>query len=200
MLKTDKTLQDKLAELKNKIKANSKEARFADKLVDELLSVKGQLMTEPTLVHLPIKDIEQTLDRGHFKVYKVDADFVYATKGYKIVVSPTALKGGENSSLYEWLDAMCHLQSKVDKNEGTDAEKETLEAMLYSIDTVCNIPLSAFVDEDYVVELLKGHTSHLQRRLDEMLNSQPSKDDSKANAAFEAEVLQGEKVLEDLKK
>lgn len=200
MLKTDKTLQDKLVELKNKIKANSKEARFADKLVDELLSVKGQLMIEPTLVHVPIKDIEQTLGRGHFKVYKTDADFVYTTKGYKIVVSPTALKGGENSSLYEWMDAMCYLQSKVDKNEAEDVEETTLQAMLHSVDTICNIPLSAFVDENNVIELLKLQTNFMQKRLDEIINSQVEKDDNKANAAFEAEILQGEKVLEDLKK
>ena len=43
-----KILKERLDDLVNQIKTNSKDAHFAKKLIDDLLSVKGQMMVEPT--------------------------------------------------------------------------------------------------------------------------------------------------------
>ena len=90
---TDKnTLKQKLEETKAKIKSNSKDAHFADSLISDLLSIKGQLEHEPTLVHIAEVDIVSRFDGAHFEMCVTkDGTAVYRTRGGYTIVADYGL-------------------------------------------------------------------------------------------------------------
>ena len=54
-----KVLKERFNEVRNQILANSKDAHWAKNAIDELVSLKGQIEHEPTIVYLPVKDVEK---------------------------------------------------------------------------------------------------------------------------------------------
>ena len=46
-------LKERLNEVKNQLRTNAKDVHFFDKLIDEALSLKGQMDVEPMFAYLP---------------------------------------------------------------------------------------------------------------------------------------------------
>lgn len=174
----DKELKDRLSELKKQIKTNSKDARWSDKLVDELLSVKGQLDVEPVDDWVNEIKVDYRHNYGTMEVMNGSSRnmpvCVFASKGFRLISRGDSLKssGGANS-LHEWLTMLCYYQRKKDAGETLSKdESDVLDALIFTSDNICQIPLFGFYDDTFKMELLKVLHSNLSRITEPLLNSE----------------------------
>jgi hypothetical protein len=139
-----KELKKDLADIKAKIKANSTDAHFADTLIAELLSIKGQLDHEPTLVHLPLNDIKGSLKGDTFNIYAMkNGDAVYRLKGGLTLIATNAFE-----SLNATLRDFVFNQDEINELLSED-DKALYETDLFATTMILNLPVLAFSDLEF---------------------------------------------------
>ena len=137
-------LKNELNDIKAKIKANSKDTHFADTLIAELLSIKGQLLHEPTLAHLPLKDIVKSFDDDTFNIYLMNTgEVVYRLKGGLTIIAATTLH-----SLNSALQDIVINQDEVEATLSNE-DKEIYANDLLATTMILNLPVLAFSDLDF---------------------------------------------------
>ena len=94
----------------NQIKTNSKDAKFADKLIDKLLSLKGQYDIEPTRLYVPEKNVIKEYDNDNLRIVKCKDCIIWQHKGGHIVVVYPTMRAE-----YEFLEGMLDLKDNYDK-------------------------------------------------------------------------------------
>lgn len=189
-----KELKGKLDEVVAKIKVNSKDKHYADALVKELLSVKGQLDIEPTLIHLPVDDVVKKMESETFRIALLKSgEVVYHLKGgMDIVVQPKA------NSLYTFLSNMIELQEELDNF--TEEERKLLLDDITASTYVLNIPFIAFGDLDFKYKLAEVVVNYLVSLQDEYLNDVELQDETPdKNSIFEEAVMAFEEIAKEEK-
>ena len=179
-----------------KIKANSKDAKYASKLVDSLLSLKGQMDIEPTLIHLPVSEIVDKIEGETYRICLCKSgEAVYHMKGgMDIVVQPSA------NSLYNYLTDVIEVQSLDVLNE---EEKNLFMQDVVASSYVLNIPFIAFSDLDLkykLANLIIDYLAELQKRAFEdvvLQEETPVENEQFKNATLALEALA--KEVEDEK-
>lgn len=191
MKKTE--LNDKLNEIKAKIKANSKDAHFADALIGDLLSVKGQIDHEPAIVHLPVSDIEESADGEHFEVMAMkDGTAVYHTRGGYTIIADYRI-AGLNSNIR----SLIAYTNGVDALTHEDKELADLEASANAY--VLNIPMLAASDAKFKLEMATAVVKYLNDTYESAMNAPLQPDDIKANDDYEAVAKMTEYISESTK-
>ena len=94
----------------NQIKTNSKDAKFADKLIDKLLSLKGQYDVEQTRLYVPEKNVIKEYDNDNIRIVKCKDCIIWQQKGGHIVVVYPTMRAE-----YEFLEGMLDLKDNYDK-------------------------------------------------------------------------------------
>lgn len=191
---TDKNvLKQKLEETKAKIKSNSKDAHFADSLISDLLSIKGQIEHEPTLVHIAEASIVDRFDGAHFEMCVTkDGTAVYRTRGGYTIVADYGL-----SSLNKTISNFITLA----KNEVKLSDDE-MEAVLLDLDAnahVLNIPMLAFSDMDFKFELAKMVINFLRDTYDKAMNATLQDETPEENKIFKDGITAINDTVNDLK-
>lgn len=186
-----KDLKKDLADIKAKIKANSTDAHFADTLIAELLSIKGQIDHEPTLVHIPLSDIEDKLEGDTFGIYALKSgDVAYHLKGgYTIVASNNYF------SLNDALRGYVANQHIVDAELSVE-DKELYENDLWASTYLLNLPTIAFSDLEFkykIVNRIIEYLEELQKKL--LVETELQDETPEANKAFKDASI----ALEDIK-
>lgn len=187
-----KELKGKLDEVVAKIKVNSKDKHYADALVKELLSVKGQLDIEPTLIHLPVDDVVKKMESETFRIALLKSgEAVYHLKGgMDIVVQPKA------NSLYTFLSNMIELQEELDNF--TEEERKLLLDDITASTYVLNIPFIAFGDLDFKYKLAEVVVNYLVSLQDEYINDVELQDETPdKNSIFEEAVMAFEEIVKE---
>ena len=187
-----KELKGKLDEVVAKIKVNSKDKHYADTLVKELLSVKGQLDIEPTLIHLPVDDVVKKMESETFRIALLKSgEAVYHLKGgMDIVVQPKA------NSLYTFLSNVIELQDELDNL--TEEERNLLLDDITASTHVLNIPFIAFGDLDFKYKLAEVVVNYLVSLQDEYLNDVELQDETPdKNSIFEEAVMAFEEIVKE---
>lgn len=183
-------LKKQMNEVVAKIKVNSKDAHYADKLVDMLLSLKGQLDIEPTLIHIPSDDIVEKLESETFRLALCKSgDVVYHLKGgMDIVVQPKA------ESLYNYLVDTIRMQEGI---KALDEEQQRiLENDVIASTYVLNIPFLAFGDLEFKYKLANIVIDYLVGLQESMLDNAELQDETpRENALFEEATM----ALEEMK-
>lgn len=183
-------LKKKLDEAKKKIKANSKDAHFADALVDELLSLKGQLGIEPTLVHIPVDDVVKTLKGETFEMSLTKhGDAIYHVYGGYTIVAD----GNRMRSLANAIADYVVNQELVDKLD--EKEREAYDLDLSASAYVLNIPMLAFSDPNLKYDLATRMVSWLRESYETALAQPLQEETREQDAAFE----DAAKAIENLK-
>lgn len=177
---TDKnTLKQKLEDAKAKLKANSKDAHYADALISDLLSLKGQLDHEPTLVHVALDDIQKEFKGNTYemRITKDGQAIYHVYGGYTIVVNPRMI------GLHEEL---CRFMS-LDDNIGqyTDEEKETILMDREVSAWVLTAPMYAFSDIDLKYKIATDVVEWLNTKTQDMLNAELPDGDTENDSEFE---------------
>lgn len=191
---TDKnTLKQKLEETKAKIKSNSKDAHFADTLISDLLSLKGQLEHQPTLVHIAEDDIVSRFDGAHFEMCVTkDGTAVYRTRGGYTIVADYGLTS-LNSTIRNFIS--------LSKNEVKLSDDE-MEAVLLDLDAnahVLNIPMLAFSDLNFKFELAKMVINFLRDTYDKAMEAPLQDETPEENKVFKDGITAIHNTVDELK-
>ena len=178
-------------EMKNvidQIRVNSKDARWADKLVDKLISLKGQMDIEPTRLYVPEKDVIKEYDNDNLRVVRCKDCIIWQHKGgFLFVVKPTM------RALYEYIEGMLAMKDKYD--ELTDDEKQLYDSAYFGLSLILQAPMFAVADDEFFVDLATFVGDGV-KKVSEKLLMQPLQDETPIeNAEFETKMEVAEEIL-----
>lgn len=181
-----KVLKERLDELVRQIKLNSKDAHFADKLIGDLLSVKGQMGIEPIALDCG-KEVDEW--RGEtFRITLTDKGVLYHEYGgYSVFVTPN------NVALYDVLSDLVVNKEEYAELEGES--RENFESLLTIIAYNVSLPRVSFLDKDYPQEIALKTMEFLRKMYDDLMNKELQDETPKEDAEFKEATL----ALEDLK-
>lgn len=181
-----KILKERLDDLVKQIKVNSKDAHFADKLIGDLLSVKGQMGVEPIALDCG-KEVDEWKGET-FRITLTDKGVLYHEYGgYSVFVTPN------NIALY---DVLADLVENKDEYAELDGEKkENFESLLTIIAYNVSLPRIAFLDKDFPQEIVLKTIEFLRKMYDDLMNKELQEETPKEDAEFREATL----ALEDLK-
>lgn len=175
-----KELKAQLEEVKAKIKTNSKDAHFADALISELLSLKGQIDIEPTIVHILTSDIVDQLEGNTFSMIETkQGDAIYKVKGGYTIIAD----GARMSSLADTIKHYIRHHKEMDNMEGEELELAKLE--LEAVAHVLNTPMFAFSDIDLAYKIATDVVKWMSSTYEELVNKDLQPEDREADAIYE---------------
>ena len=178
-----KDLKKDLADIKAKIKANS--------TIAELLSIKGQIDHEPTIVHIPLSDVDDKLEGETFAIYSLKSgDVAYHLKGgYTLIASNRFF------SLNDALRGYVANQHIIDTELNAE-DKELYENDLWASTYLLNLPTIAFSDLEFkykIVNRIIEYLEELQKKL--LVDAELQDETPTENKEFEDATM----ALENLK-
>lgn len=181
-----KVLKERLDDLIKQIKLNSKDAHFADKLIGDLLSVKGQMSVEPIALDCG-KEVDEW--RGEtFRITLTDRGVLYHEYGgYSVFVTPN------NTALYDILADLVENKDEYAELEGE--KKENFESLLAIIAYNVSLPRIAFMDKDFPQEIALKTIEFLRKMYDDLMNKELQEETVEEDNQFKEATL----ALEDLK-
>ena len=184
-------LKEKLSELKKKIKANSKEAKFASQLVEELLLTQRMIDKEP----LHTYDLGAEIDRLEgqtFYIAKHEKGALYHVyNSFDLVVQPSQL------ALYETLVSL--VENKEENAKLVGEEKENFENYMSVVSYVLSTPAYALSDAELSVEIATVIVKHLNKVYEKLMNQPLQEETPKEDQEFKEATLAIEEVKEALK-
>ena len=185
------TIEKKLKECKEQLKANSKDAHFASTLIDKMLSYKGQLSVEPIELDCGKKIDEWSGET--FRLTKTDKGILYHQfGGYSIFVTPN------NKALYETLCDYVDHKEEYEKLEGE--LKEQFDLQLSAITYCLSVPLYCFSDFKFTYRIAIDVIDFLKSTFDSLMN-EPLKEETVAeDIEFKEATLGLEALKEEIAK
>ena len=184
-------LKEKLSELKKKIKANSKEAKFATQLVEELLLTQRMIDKEP----LHTYDLGAEIDRLEgqtFYIAKHEKGALYHVyNSYDLVVQPSQL------ALYETLVSL--VENKEANAKLVGEEKESFEEYMNIVSYVLSVPAYALGDGELSVDIATLVVKHMNETFKKLMNQPLQEETPKEDQEFKEATLAVEEVKEALK-
>lgn len=187
------TIEKKLKECKEQLKTNSKDAHFSEKLIDRMLSYKGQLGVEPIAFDCGTPIEGQEFKGETFEIVKTTKGIVYKMYGgYVIFVEP------QNKALYETLSYYIDSQDEYAKLEGE--AKEQYELTLSAIAYVLNAPLFAFNSEDLTFQLATNIIDYLKSTFDTLMEQPLQEETFVEDNEFKEATLALESLKDEIKK
>lgn len=171
-------LKSKIDEVVNQIKTNSKDAKFADSLIDKLLSLKGQLDVEPMRMYIPEKDVIKEYDNDSIRFVRCKSGILFQAKGgFSVFVKPTM------KALYQHLEGLLDMKDNFDSL--TEEQKEGYGTSYFYTTVLMQVMLFAVFDAQMFVDLsndvIKRYEEFNQRYKDIPLQEETHKE----NAEFE---------------
>ena len=113
-----KEIKAKMSGIKSQIVENSTVKNKARRLIADLLAAKGELDNEPTLVHLPMREVLGEVKGDTFTIYKTEQGMVYEmTNGFMLHIPKNGFTGG----LYEMLEWLVDAKDTI-ANEEKDVQ------------------------------------------------------------------------------
>lgn len=184
-------LKEKLSELKKKIKANSKEAKFATQLVEELLLTQRMIDKEP----LHTYDLGAEIDRLEgqtFYIAKHEKGALYHVyNSFDLVVQPSQL------ALYETLVSL--VENKEENAKLVGEEKENFERYMNIVSYILAVPAYALGDAGLSVEIATLVVRHMNEAYEKLMNQPLQEETPKKDQEFKEATLAVEEVKEALK-
>lgn len=178
MVENKKELREKLAELKIQIKANAKDAHWAENALREYESLVGQLKHEPIVLDCG-KEVDEWAG-DTFRITKTTTGVLFHTYGgYSVFCTPNI------TSLYETLVNYVDNKDEYAKLEGE--AKEEHELALSALSYCINLPSFVCSDAGFLYDTA-GHIVKYLREMSEQLLNEPLREetpeDLQANQAY----------------
>jgi hypothetical protein len=185
-------IRKRIDEVKNLIKANSKDAHHAEKLIDELISLDREKRHEATLVHIPMDNISKTFEGDTFELcYTKQGEAVYRTfGGYTIICS--SMFNALNSTISAMID---YLNGDI-KEEFTDEHKQFIENDITATSWVLNLPLHACSDLEFKYDLTNRFMEYISKLQEEANTDEPQEETYEEDAQFKDAMIGMENVKE----
>ena len=181
-----KELKERLNDVKKQLRTNAKDVHFFDKLIDEALSLKGQMGVDPIALDCG-KEVDEWKGET-FRITLTDKGVLYHEYGgYSVFVTPN------NVALYEVLADLVINKDEYATFEGES--KENFESLLSIIAYNVSLPRIAFLDKDFPQEIAIKTIEFLRKMYDDLMNKELQDETPKEDAEFKEATL----ALEDLK-
>jgi hypothetical protein len=184
-----KILKERLADVKKQLRTNAKDVHFFDKLIDEALSLKGQMGVDPIALDCGKEEDEWTGET--FRITLTNKGVLYHEYGgYSVFVTPN------NAALYEVLSDLVVNKDEYAKLEGE--KKENFEALLTIIAYNLSLPRISFMDRDFPQELAIRTMEFLRKMYDDLMNKELQEETPKEDAEFKDATMAIEELKESL--
>lgn len=171
-------IDSKIKKVAAKIKANSKDAHFADTLIEELLSLKGQKDVEPMELCVPSKEVIKTYDYDSFEIIHCKGGFLFHCKGgYYAYVTPRM------RALFEHFATIVDMKERLE--ELTTDEKTLYENLFSATTMIMQIPIFAPSGVKMFFSVANHAAKELNSYCEELMKMPLKEEDYKANAEYE---------------
>lgn len=185
-----KTIWSEIETVINQIKTNSKDAKFADKLIDKLMSLKGQYDVEPTRLFVPEKDVIKEYDNDNLRIVRCKDCIIWQHKGgFTFVVKPTM------RALYEYIDGM--LAMKDNYESLSDDLRQLYEASYFGMSIILQAPMFAAADDEFFVDLATFVGDGVKKVSEKLLNQPLQEETPIENAEFETKMEVANELLKE---
>lgn len=179
-----------MSETTLQIKNNSKDTKFADKLIDKLLSLKGQYDVEPTRLHVPEKDVIKEYDNDNIRIVKCKGCIIWQHKGgHVVVVYPTM------RAEYEFLEGMLDLKDNYDKL--SDDMKAAYDGAYFGYSILSQLPTIMVTNDKWFARSSILASWGLARFVKEQLDEPLMEETPIENAEFEMKMEVANELLKD---
>lgn len=170
-----KILKERLDEVKKQLRTNAKDVHFFDRLIDEALSLKGQMGVEPIALDCGKEEDEWAGET--FRITLTNKGVLYHEYGgYSVFVTPN------NNALYDVLVDLVENKEQYGKLEGE--EKENFGALLTIIAYNLSLPRISFLDRDFPQEIAMRTMKFIQEMYDNLMKEPLQEETPLEDAAF----------------
>ena len=194
MVDNKKELREKLTELKKQIKANAKDAHWAENALREYESLVGQLKHEPIVLDCG-KEVDEWAGET-FRITKTTTGVLFHTYGgYSVFCTPNI------TSLYETLVNYVDNKDEYAKLEGE--AKEIHELALSALAYCVNLPSFVCSDEAFLYDTAGHIVKYLREMSDQLLNAplrEETPEDLQANEEFRQATLATKELVDEISK
>lgn len=172
----EKQLQEKLKEVKAKIKANSKDAHFAEALIEELVGLQKQADIEPVELIVPCAEVEQTYQIDDVTtLVKTAKGYLYKHGSLTYIWIPFGL-----NTLWQTMNELAELLGKPERTEEEDI-------MISMVNRMLQWHTVAFTDAESLIDSAQASVKILNdaiKRYEDRINPKETQEDIKANTEF----------------
>ena len=172
-----KVLKERLDEVKNQLRTNSKDVHFFDKLIDEALSLKGQMDVEPMFAYLPENEIVDRIKGNNYELVYTPKQAGYRLGGYSIIVQNNYGLGGQ---IMNYIDTM------KDTSNLDEKQKEIFEFDLAASMLNFNASLFAANDFEFRYQLNELVVKYLEKKQNELNNVEVPEETTEEDREFYA--------------
>jgi hypothetical protein len=174
---------DKLSEVVNLIIANSKDAKYGEKLARRVIDIQKQLDNKAVEIHVPISTITDEIDFDSTKIQRCAQGFLFTAKGGL-------------QTLVSWrMNAVCEMIDAIFKfrDQPTEDKEELSFRELYTaaIQYVFQAPLFSSLGQQALFEIatkiLETFRTNAEEKIDSATPSEETEEDVKANIEAERE-------------
>lgn len=184
-----KELKERLDGVKKQLRTNAKDVHFFDKLIDEALSLKGQMGVEPLALDCGKEEDEWKGET--FRITLTNKGVLYHEYGgYSVFVTPN------NVALYGALEDLVVNREHYEKLEGE--EKENFDSLLAIVAYNLSLPRISFMDRDFPQEIAVRTMEFLQKKCEELMSEELKEETPKEDAEFKEAALAFEEVKAQL--
>lgn len=179
----NKLIKKEISELKNLIKTNSKDAQYADILVDSLVR-KAKAEAFINLLGRDMGKVEETLDMGAYCLIKTTNGIIYKTYGGYLIYATQ-----DNACLHSAL--MDLMQYVKDKDKYEKDEKDSAELLVFDINNILRLPMYIFADMKFFVDVANVVDKYLldlhEKSSEKLQEETPELDNAFENAVMALE-------------
>ena len=190
-------LKKKLQEKTKQLTAISKDAHFAESLIEDILSIKAQMCVEATEIYVREKDVIEVFDFGVcFKVCTTGILF-HAKSGYTTWIEPRCRSlFGEIVEMLKAKKEILALSEEERKNldsEELDMREQFFNAWVHTLE----MPVAASVSPKILFDTASAFLKSFREETDRML-SQPLHEENVQDLMDNANAQQAEELLDGL--
>lgn len=173
-------LKSRIDEIENLIKSNSKDAHYADSLLQELrLELKKDVPA--TELNIPSDSVESTVDGGSYVIKECSDGILFHLRGgYDVFVRPRM------TALYKHLVYLLRTRERYE--ELSEEEKGVFDAAFSATVVNMEIPVFMTIDDRHFFELAEKALSCLNELAESALKGELQPETPLENAEFEKAV------------
>lgn len=186
-----KVLNERLNELIRQIRLNSKDAHFAEKLTEDLLSVHRQKLSEKSYV-FDIGAEQYKIERNSFYIAKHEKGVLFHIYNSFDLVVPVS-----NNALYATLIAI--LEEHNNEYESfTDEEKLDHDTYIEAIGIILAMPLTIFTDTEFAINIATQVIQRMDLKVRQAMEVALQDETVEQDAIFKDAVLGFESLKESI--
>ena len=187
-----KILKERLNEVKKQLRTNAKDVHFFDKLIEEALSLKGQLGVEALACGFTQDEVVDTIEEDTYRIIAGKNASAYQVKGGYTIVAKNNLGLGQ---------LLTHLVlDKEEANKLEGEQKENYESFLSALAYTLNIPMLSATDQEFMFNMATKTIKYLQEQINKMSGVELQDETPQENAEFEEATMALENIKEEFKK